>query len=295
MKRRNILGQVSSKRTPGHFRVERELINQPLVSIIIPTKDRVDLLSVCIRSIIGKTRYQNYEIIIVDNNSNEAETFKFFEEMKNNISVMHYNEPFNYSAINNNAVKISKGSVLLFLNNDTEIIESDWLEAMLEHIQREEVGLVGAKLLYTNNTVQHAGVILGVGGVANHAFLNLHKDADGYFGMLHDIRNCSAVTGACMMVRRDVFEEIGGFNEDSLPVGFNDIDLSLKIVTKGYLCVWTPHSVLYHHESATRSRDVDVNEVDYMRKTWSQVLDNDKYYNSNFDRGEVIKSYSKLK
>jgi GT2 family glycosyltransferase len=295
LERRSIDGEVQNTKLPGHYRVKRFLKEEPLVSIIIPTKDRVDLLSVCVDSILKKTSYNNFEIIIVNNNSEEEETYEYFNKMKNRIKVINYEQPFNYSSINNFAVTHSKGEQLLFLNNDTEVIESKWLTAMVEYAIRPEVGVVGAKLLYTNNTIQHGGVILGVGGVANHSFLNLPRNADGYFGMLHDIRNCSAVTAACMMVRRDVYKECQGFNEKDLAVAFNDVDLCLRITRMGYLCVWTPEALLYHHESATRARDVDPNEVEYMRKAWGRLLDHDPYYNINFDRNEVLRSYSSLK
>jgi GT2 family glycosyltransferase len=295
LERKGIIGNVKATRIPGHYKVNRAIEGNPLVSIIIPTKDKVDLLSACINSIKTKTNYSNYEIIVINNRSEEKETYNFFEKMSDELKVVDFNEPFNYSRMNNVAIKESKGDLLLFLNNDTEVIEPGWLSAMVEHAVREEVGVVGAKLLFANDTIQHAGVILGVGGVANHAFLHLPKDADGYFGMLHDIRNCSAVTAACMLMRRDVFEECGGFDESNLPVAFNDVDLSLKIVSNGYLCIWTPDALLYHHESATRTREVDSNEVEYMKRTWAETLDKDPFYNSNFDRTEVVNSYSKLK
>ncbi len=290
--RRKIDGYVEENKIPGHYIVRRNIKEYPKVSIIIPTKDRIDLLSVCISSIIKNTTYNNYEIIVVNNQSEKKETYDYFEKMKAQIKVLDFNEPFNYSKMNNFAVENSSGALLLFLNNDTEIIEGNWLTYMVEQGIREDVGVVGAKLLYTNNTIQHAGVILGVGGVANHSFLNLPKDSNGYFGMLHDIRNCSAVTAACMLVRRDIFREVNGFNEDSLKVAFNDVDLCLKIVNAGYHCIWTPLAVLYHHESATRTREVDLNEIRYMKDNWAFELENDPYYSKNFDRNEVVNSYS---
>lgn len=290
--RRNIDGYVEENIIPGHYIVRRNIEKEPKVSIIIPTKDKLDLLSVCISSVLEKTTYTNYEIIVINNRSEEKETFDYFEQMKKDIKVLDFNEAFNYSKMNNFAVENSTGDFLLFLNNDTEVIEPNWLSNMVEHGLRNDVGVVGAKLLYTNNTIQHAGVILGVGGVANHSFINLPRDSHGYFGMLRDIRNCSAVTAACLLVRRDVFNEVNGFNEIDLKVAFNDVDLCLKIRKKGYLCIWTPHALLYHHESATRTRDVDLTEVDYMLNNWANELKNDPYYNKNFDRNEVVRSYS---
>ncbi|MCT1539296.1 MULTISPECIES: glycosyltransferase [Lysinibacillus] len=293
--RRNIDGYVEENKIPGHYIVRRNIQENPSVSIIIPTKDRIDLLSVCISSIIENTTYKKYEIIVVNNQSEKKETYDYFEKMKDKIKVLDFNEPFNYSKMNNFAVENTSEELLLFLNNDTEIIEPNWLTYMVEQGIREDVGVVGAKLLYTNNTIQHAGVILGVGGVANHSFLNLPKDSHGYFGMLRDIRNCSAVTAACMLVRKKVFNEVNGFNEEALKVAFNDVDLCLKIVSEGYRCIWTPLAVLYHHESATRTRDVDLIEVQYMKDNWTFELENDPYYNKNFDRNEVVNSYSVFK
>lgn len=292
--RRNIDGYVEENIIPGHYIVRRKIEKEPKVTIIIPTKDKIDLLSVCIASVLEKTTYSNYEIIVINNRSEEEATFEYFNHMKDHIMVLDFNEEFNYSKMNNFAVENSTGEFLLFLNNDTEVIEPNWLTSMVEHGLRKDVGVVGAKLLYTNNTIQHAGVILGVGGVANHAFLNLSRESHGYFGMLRDIRNCSAVTAACLLVRRDVFNEVNGFNEKDLKVAFNDVDLCLKIRDKSYLCIWTPQALLYHHESATRTRDVDLSEVDYMKNNWAQELKNDPYYNKNFDRNEVIHNYSKL-
>lgn len=292
LKRRKINGEVLSNIIPGHYIVKRHLKYEPKVSIIIPTKDRIDLLGKCIDSIINKTNYNNFEIVVVNNQSQNEETYKYFDKMNDKFKVIEFNEAFNYSKMNNVAAKQTESDFILFLNNDTEVIESDWLTSMVEHSLRDEVGVVGAKLLYTNDDIQHAGVILGVGGVANHAFLNHHKESHGYFGMLRDIRNCSAVTAACMLVRREVFEEVDGFNETNLKVAFNDVDLCLKIRKKGFLCVWTPHATLYHHESATRTREVDPTEVEYMLEKWEYELKNDPYYNINFSRKEVNNSYS---
>lgn len=281
--RRGINGSVINAEIPGHYRVIREITEMPLVSIIIPTKDKVDLLKNCIESIKTKTDYPNYEIIIVDNGSTEKRTLDYLDSLQNE-TVLKYPGPFNYSKINNYAVQHAKGDYVLFLNNDTEVIEKKWLTAMLEHAQRREVGAVGAKLLYTDGRIQHAGVILGIGGVANHAFLGYERYADGYFGMLKDIRNYAAVTAACMLMRKEVFFECGGFNEENLAVAFNDVDLCLKLVSKGYLCVWTPYALLYHHESASRERIVDPDEVQYMLKTWKNWLENDPYYNPNLSK-----------
>ena len=295
IKRRGVDGVVEENVIPGHYIVKRNLTIEPKVSIIIPTKDKIDLVEVCVSSILAKTTYSNYEIIVINNQSEEKATYDYFEKMKDKLNVLNFDKAFNYSEMNNFAVEHTTGEFLMFLNNDTEVIEPDWLTRMVEHGVRSEVGVVGAKLLYTNNKIQHAGVILGVGGVANHAFLNLPKESHGYFGMLRDIRNCSAVTAACLLMRRDVFNEVNGFNERDLKVAFNDVDLCLKVRAKGYLCVWTPLALLYHHESATRTRDVDLTEVDYMIKTWSYELENDPYYNHNFSRQEVVNSYTVYK
>jgi len=278
VKRRGIRAKVLARSDITVYRVQREISGRPKVSIIIPTKDQVGLLKKCVKSIEKKTRYRNYEIVIVDNRSRKKTTKRYLESLP--YTVLEFNEPFNFSRINNFAVGRTKGTHLLFLNNDTEVINEGWLEAMLEHSQREEVGAVGAKLLYPDKTVQHAGIVLGIGGVAGHSHKHFAAESPGYAHSLFIIRNYSAVTAACLMMRREAFEEVGGFEEE-LPRSFNDVDLCLKLREKGYLVVYTPFAQLYHYESATRPAVVDDSEVAYMYRKWGKILKNDPYYNPN--------------
>jgi len=296
MKRNNIEGEVLDGYWTGSYHLKRKILKKPLVSIIIPTKDNVDVLKICITSIIQKTNYSNYEIVIVNNKSNHNKTYDYFEEIetRNNVRILEYNEDFNFSAINNFAVQNSNGEVIVFLNNDTEIITESWLTAMLEHVQRNEVGAVGCKLLYPNNTIQHAGVILGITdtpsekGVAGHSHKHLPNTNHGYIGRVDVVHNLSVVTAACMMLRKDVFEEVGGFDKN-LAVAFNDVDFCLKTREKGYLIVYTPYAELYHHESLSRGYEDTPEkqrrfskEVRYIRDKWGKTIDGgDPYYNPN--------------
>ncbi|WNG18380.1 glycosyltransferase [Cystobacter fuscus] len=265
----------------GAFSVRYKLEQRPLVSIIIPTKDKVELLRQCVLSIQARSSYTNYELVVVDNNSTEPETFRFFKELPPPHRVLRDTRPFNWAAINNSAAEQAQGEYLLFLNNDVEVIDPDWLEAMLELAQWPEMGAVGAKLLFPNDTLQHAGVVMGIGGVANHAFKHLGAEQPGYFNLAQVIRDYSAVTGACMMVRRSVFEELGGFDE-RLRVAFNDIDFCLRLRERGYSVVYTPHAKLYHYESATRGTLHPPEDERFMRERWEQVLKGgDPFYNPN--------------
>lgn len=294
--RRNIRADVLTGKYPGFFRVKREIKGNPKVSIIIPTKNKFKVLKKCINSIIERTDFKNYEIIVIDNNSNDPRTLEYLGSISKepNISILKYQEAFNFSAINNFAVKRSKSEYLLFLNNDTEVILAEWLSAMLEHAQRKEVGAVGCKLLYPNDKIQHAGVILGISGkrgklgVAGHSHKNISNSSRGYYGRPHVIHNLSAVTGACFMIRRNVFDEVGGFDEN-LGIAFNDIDICLKIREKGYLVVYTPYSELYHYESLSRGYEDTPEkeerfkkECKYIRDKWGRIIDKgDPYYNPN--------------
>ena len=268
----------------GHYRVKYAIVGSPLVSIIIPTKDRVELLKRCIESIESKTAYGNYEIIIVDNDSRDPSTLAYLDSVPH--GVLKFYEPFNFSRINNFAARHARGDHLVFLNNDTEVSEGCWLEAMLEHSQRKEVGIVGALLLYPSalgvaKKIQHAGVILGLGGVANHAFSRLFVDHPNYFGLHRVIRDCGAVTAACAMMRRRVFDEIGGFDE-KLKVAFGDVDLGLRVREKGYRVVYAPNAMLYHHECATRGKLHPSEDETYMINKWKHVLARgDPYYSPN--------------
>lgn len=294
--RRGVKASVADGPFSSSYRVRYEIMGSPKVSIIIPTKDKVGVLQTCVTSIFDKTDYENFEIVIVDNQSCEPETHDYYQQIRNNprVRILEYKNPFNFSAINNFAVAHADSEYLVLLNNDTEIITGEWLTAMLEHAQREEVGAVGAKLLYHNNTIQHAGVVLGITGspgekgIAGHSHKHLSDRALGYFLRPHLIGNVSAVTAACMMVRRDVYEEVGGFEED-LVVAFNDVDFCLKIRDKGYLIVYTPYARLYHYESLSRGYEDNpekqarfLKEVRYVREKWGDYIDiGDPYYNPN--------------
>ncbi|MBV8465905.1 MAG: glycosyltransferase [Burkholderiales bacterium] len=269
------------------YRLPKEL---PRVSIIIPTRDGGQVLKRCLDSIESKTTYPNYEILVVDNGSVHEETLAIFRQYQGEglIRVLRDDRPFNYSALNNNAVREVGSELVCLLNDDTEVITPEWLDEMVSQISRPGIGAVGAKLLYPDGTVQHAGVIVGLGGVAGHPHARLHSQAGGYFGRASLQQNLSAVTAACMLVRRDVFLEVGGLNEERLAVAFNDVDLCLKIRDSGRSVVWTPYSVLYHHESLSRGSDLVPEqiarftaEVNWMREYWGAKLDRDPAYNPN--------------
>ncbi|HVS51932.1 MAG TPA: glycosyltransferase [Opitutaceae bacterium] len=275
----------------NHWQVVYPLPPQPpLVSIVIPTRNTLALTRLCVASIVARTTYEPYEILVVNNQSDDPETLAWFAALRDeeNIRVLDYDAPFNFSAINNFAARHARGEMLCFLNNDIEVITGRWLDEMVSHAARPEIGAVGAMLYYPNNTVQHAGVILGLGGVANHAFLNHPHGTEGYMNRGRLAQNYSAVTGACLLVRRAIFEQVGGFNENALAIAFNDIDLCLRIRAAGYRNLWTPFAELYHHESASRGKEDTpekqarfAREVDYMRTTWGPLLDHDPAYNPN--------------
>ncbi|HZR31482.1 MAG TPA: glycosyltransferase [Terriglobales bacterium] len=278
MQRCGIGGSVLNDGQPNRYRVRPEIAEQPLVSIIIPTKDGVPVLKRCLQSIESKTTYPNYEILIIDNGSTKPETSRYFETLRHR--VIRLVEPFNFSRLNNVGVQHANGSYLVFLNNDTEVISPEWINAMLELCSVKEVGIVGAKLYYPNRSIQHAGVVLGIKGVAGHSHKYFPGRNRGYFDSLVCIRNYSAVTAACMMVRRDVFDAVGGFDEE-LRVAFNDVDFCLRARQKGFRIVWTPYAELFHHESATRGRALDEKEVEFMKRRWGAALLHDPYYNPN--------------
>lgn len=274
----------------GFYHVIYPIREQKKVSIIIPNKDQKEILERCIESIIQKTDYKNYEIIIVENNSTTNEIFEYYKtiEQRENIRVVIWKDKFNYSAINNFGVRYANGEYLLFLNNDIEVIRENWLSEMLANVQRKEVGIVGAKLLYPDNMVQHAGVIIGMGGIAGHPLSRHPADDCGYFARGIIQQNLNAVTAACMITKKEVYEKVKGF-EEKLAVAFNDIDLCLKVRKAGYLIVYDPEALLYHHESISRGKEDTLEkrnrfegEVDYMAKKWKDVLEKgDEYYNPN--------------
>jgi len=282
LERQAARGHVTVDWRTHAYWIKRDLAEPKPISVIIPVRDRVDLLARCLDSITRETTYAPYEIVIVDNDSRTEEARAYLSGLEHR--VLNYGGPFNYSAINNLAVEQTESSWLLFLNNDTEVINGDWLTIMAEHIQRPEVGAVGPRLLYPDDTVQHGGIVVGVGGIAEHAFRGFPAEAPGVCRQLQVTRNYSAVTGACLLTRRDVFNKVHGFDEERLPVTFNDVDLCLKIRRAGYLVVYTPFARLYHHESGTRRRTVEPMETGVMRERWAEVLDDDPYYNPNLSR-----------
>jgi O-antigen biosynthesis protein len=266
----------------------------PLVSLLIPTRDRAAILEKCIRSILALTRYRPYEIIIVDNDSREPATKRLFQSLhtENMVHVLPHPGPFNFSALNNAAAQAAKGSIFGFVNNDVEITDGDWLGEMVSLAVRPEVGCVGSKLLYPDRRIQHAGIQLGPGNLAGHGHRFAGGDAPGYMNRLRMLQNVSVVTAACLVVRRSVFDEIGGLDEE-LRVAFNDVDLCLKIAAAGYRNLWTPFAKLIHHESVSRGRDDTpakaqrlLHEVTALRRRWGPALLSDPYYSPHltYDR-----------
>ena len=266
---------------PGLYAVRYEIRGDPLVSILIPTRDRCEMLRQCLDSIYRATDYRKYEIIILDNDSREPATLAYFEELAGKVQVVRCPGPFNFSAMNNLGASKANGDYLLFLNNDTQVIRAEWLRAMLEQAQRPEVGAVGAKLLFPDERIQHAGVVLGMAGLVGHAFEYEAGNQLHYFGFSDAIRDCSAVTAACMMMRRAVFDEVGRFDE-ALAVEFNDIDLCLRLRERGYLVVYTPLALLHHYESVSRHHFPHPKDHQLFVKRWEHCLRNgDPYYNRN--------------
>ena len=283
-------GTVSHTKDLGFYRVQYPVQGTPLVSIIIPNKDEKETLEACIRSIREKTTYKNYEIILIENNSTTDEIFDYYKKLSRepDIRLLRWKGDFNYAAINNLGARSARGDYFLFLNNDITVINPDWLTEMLGVCQRWEVGAVGAKLLYPDDTIQHAGCVVGMGGIAGHLFVNMPANRTGYLHKASLLQDMSAVTAACMMVKRDAFERAGGFTE-ALAVAFNDVDLCLKIREAGYLVVYDPYAQLYHMESKTRGAEDNKEkirrfqtEIEYMRSHWIGILKNgDPYYNKN--------------
>lgn len=263
----------------------------PLVTLIIPTRNGLQLLRQCVNSILQKTTYQPYEILIVDNGSDDLETLQYMKDLCSNERIRILRDkrrPFNYSALNNKAVKLANGEIVGLINNDIEVISPDWLTEMVSHAIRPEVGAVGAKLWYPSDTLQHGGVILGPGGVAFHAHRNLSKQSPGYMGRARCVQAFSAVTAACLVIRKATYESIGGLNEVDLQVTFNDVDFCIRVGEAGYRNIWTPYAELYHHESATRGVDDTPakkarleREVRYMRSRWATVFKSDPAYSPN--------------
>jgi len=262
----------------------------PLVSLIIPTKNGKALVQACIESILKKTTYQNFEILLIDNGSDEKESIEYFDYLNTleKVSVLKYPAPFNYSAINNFGVENAKGSIIGLINNDIEVITPEWLTYMVGHAQRTEVGCVGAKLLYSDTRIQHAGVVLGYGGGAGHAHKNFPRYHSGYLNRIIATNNYSAVTAACLLVKRTHFDAVEGLNEQDLSVAFNDVDFCLRVKELGVNNVYCAEAELFHHESVSRGLDISPEkaarfnkELLYLQKKWASIINDDPAYNPN--------------
>lgn len=291
LERSGVRGVVSLRQDYGFYDVHYPVEGEPLVSILIPNKDQKETLMHCIHSVLETSTWKNLEILIIENNSEREETFACYRELEKDprIRILTYpGKTFNYSAINNFGVQQAKGEYLLFLNNDIEVITPDWIEQMLGNCQRPEVGIVGAKLYYPDNTIQHAGIIIGIGGIAGHAFLGLARAKSGYLHKASLQMDYSAVTAACMMMKAEAFRKAGGF-EEKLTVAFNDVDLCLRTVEQGWLVVYDPHVEMYHYESKSRGAEDSEEklrrfqqEIEFMRTRWIRLLkDGDPNYNPN--------------
>ena len=276
----------------GHsHRVTYQMDASPTVSVVVGTRDGASLLRQTVEGVLNQTYHEQLELIIVDNQSAEPATQEYFDQVRKDsrVQVVKYDAVFNFSAINNFGVSRAKGDVVVLVNNDVKIISPCWLKEMISHAIRPEVGAVGAKLYYEDDRIQHAGIILGVqGGVAGHAHKYVSRQSSGYMNRTQLVQNLSAVTGACLAMRKNVFDEVGGLDEANLPVAYNDIDLCLRVRQRGYRIVWTPYAELYHLESATRGSDATrenlprfLKEADYMKSVWGTQLLNDPYYNPN--------------
>jgi GT2 family glycosyltransferase len=289
--RSGIAATVESGRSFGTHRVRRALHNPPpTVSLIIPTRDRASLLKAAVESILARTDYPDFEIVVVDNQSTEPDALAYLAALtgRPRVRVLRYERPFNYSAINNFAVQQCRNPVIGLLNNDVVVISAGWLTEMVSHAVRPEVGAVGAMLYYPDDTIQHAGILVGVNGVAINCFGGVRLGTPSYFGRAELIQNYSAVTGACLVTRAGVYAEVGGLNETDLTVAYNDVDYGLRVRQRGYLVTWTPYAELYHLEAATRGDDLSraryerfVREQEYMRARWPEVMAHDPYYNPN--------------
>ena len=289
--RLGIDAKVEMTERPGWYRSHLKIQGNPVISVIIPNKDHVEDLELCLFSMTRKSTYRNYEILIVENNSEKEETFEYYRKLPDRYPktrVLTWDKEFNYSAINNFAAKEAKGEYLLFLNNDVEILTPDWIEEMLQNCQQENVAAVGAKLYYPDDTIQHAGVVLGLGGIAGHIMCRASREDPGYFGRMISVQEISAVTAACMMVKKADFDEAGGFDE-TFRVAFNDIDLCMKFRAAGKKIVFTPYAELYHYESKSRGLEDTPEkqfrfdkEVKRFQEKWAQQLEmGDPYYSPN--------------
>jgi len=290
LKRMKVTGTVSATKDLGFYRVKYKVQGNPFISIVIPNKDNVGILKRCIDSIQSKSTYRNYEVIIVENNSKEPDTFAYYKSIdgKDGISVIYWEEEFNYSRINNYGIMHAKGDYIVCLNNDISVITPDWMEELLGNCQRKEVGITGARLYFPDNTIQHAGIVVGMGGSAGSMFVGMSRNRTGYMHKAAIQQNLSAMTAACFMVKRQAFEQAGGFDE-KLAVAFNDVDFCLRVRQAGYLVVYNPDAQMYHDESKTRGYEDTPEkqarfqkEKDYLRSRWPEIMEQgDPYYNRN--------------
>ncbi|MGI6110203.1 MAG: glycosyltransferase family 2 protein [Eubacteriaceae bacterium] len=296
LERRGTPGTVTPGKFPGIYDVAYDIVGNPKVSVIVPTRDNPEVLKRCIDSVCQKTDYSNYEIVIADNGSVNPETMQVFKDLQESypqVKVVRIDIPFNYSRINNLAVQHATGEYLLFLNDDTEVVAPEWMRSMLGFAQHDYTGAVGAKLLYPDDTIQHAGVVLGIGGIAGHIHYHYPKDDPGYFSKLAAVTNYSCVTAACLMLDRKKFEQVGGFDEN-IAVAFNDVDLCCALTDAGYYGVYDPAAVLYHHESVSRGYETTrakknrmMSEMRKVVSKWGPLLDNDPMYNPNLSLGHA--------
>ena len=285
--------EIIDGQAAGTMRVNYRFRENPAVSIIIPYKDNVALLEHCVESILTRTDYQNYEIILVDNGSEDEATLRYSQDLvatRLNVHLLRLEMDFNFSALNNAAVAQSKSEFVLFLNNDTQVINRDWLTAMVRELQRAEVGVVGAKLLYEDGTVQHAGVIYGLGHVAGHSFRTLEDTDSGHMNRANLTQEYLAVTGACLMTKRALFNRIGGFDAEHLKIAYNDVDYCLSVHQLGYKVIYTPHARLFHYESKSRASDLSEKERDrydkeciFMLEKWRGFYETDPFFHPHLD------------
>lgn len=291
--RRKINAEIEIDEKTPYYKVRYLYAKEPKISIVIPTKNHREDLEKCINSIYEKTTYKNFEIVVVDNNTSDSAAIAYLKRLPKehaNITVIEDKREFNYSKINNDAIRGLKTDFILLLNNDTQVITPSWLSIMVGYAMQKHVGSVGVKLLYPDSTVQHGGVVLGIGGVASHAFLGREREDVGYGGRLRVPYNYSANTAACLMVSKKKFDEVGGLEED-LQVAYNDVDFNIKLLQKGYYNVFLPQVELFHFESKTRGPDTKGDkkirfdkESNYMKEKWGKILRHDRFYNSNFSR-----------
>jgi GT2 family glycosyltransferase len=286
LERRDLPATVEHAEVAHSYRVQPVLSELPLVSIIIPTRDALELVSVCIDSLLSKTNYGHFEVIVVDNGTTDSAALGYLDGVRRveRVRVLRDDRPFNFSALNNRAVEQASGRVLCLLNNDIEIIEPGWLTQLVAHAVRPDVGCVGAKLLFPDDTIQHAGVLLGLHGLAGHPYRRMSARHPGYYGRLTVTHGISAVTAACLVVERDIYRKLGGFDEQ-LAVAFNDVDFCIKVREAGYRNVMVPTVALVHHESATRGLDQArlkrqrfMREVERMKERWGGLLYDDPHY-----------------